>query len=136
MGFEMHLTRRKDWWAEEDGPAIGADEWLALVAEDDSLTLAPSKGNDYFVEWKGTCRHGDGTWFNWDYGQIYTKGPDEPIMAKMLEMAAKLGATMQDDDGNIYEDSSGYPVGVDRARYEQEWQEHLRRANRPWWKFW
>ena len=36
MGYELHITRRKDW-ADDEGPEITLAEWLALVADDPEL---------------------------------------------------------------------------------------------------
>ena len=41
-------------------------------------------------------------WLDWDHGDIYTKNPDEPILAKMLLIASALGAKVQGDDGEFY----------------------------------
>jgi len=38
----------------------------------------------------------------WFQDDIYTKNPDEPILAKMLQIASALGARVQGDDGEIY----------------------------------
>ena len=41
-------------------------------------------------------------WLDWFEGDIYTKNPDEPILAKMLGIASSLGAKVQGDDGEVY----------------------------------
>ena len=38
MGYDLHITRRKDW-ADESGPEITAEEWLSYIATDRSLRL-------------------------------------------------------------------------------------------------
>ena len=41
-------------------------------------------------------------WLDCVRGNIYTKNPDEPILAKMLQIAVALGARVQGDDGEFY----------------------------------
>ncbi len=101
MGYELHITRR-DFHADEDGPAISADEWLALVEADDKLELMPENG-PYFVRFLGETSHGYGMGrLDWANGCISTKNPDEQILAKMLHVAEALDAHVQGDDGEVY----------------------------------
>ena len=37
MGYDLHITRRDDWW--EDGKNIPEADWRALVESDPTLTL-------------------------------------------------------------------------------------------------
>ena len=129
MGYDLHITRAGSWFESEEAP-ISSEEWLALVENDDSLTHAPAEGAPFFCEWRGTCVHGEGTWFDWSEGHIYTTGPDSPIIAKMLEIASAFDATVQGDDAEVYEDDSGVPVGYTPPEPQEE------STNKPWWKFW
>ena len=99
MGYDLHITRA-DYWAENDGCEIARDEWLALVAGDPELTLDPVSGDEYAL-WSGSCRYPD-PWFHWWRGNISTKNPDRAIVAKMIQLAERLGARVQGDDGESY----------------------------------
>ncbi len=101
MGYDLHITRR-EFHADEHGPDISAEEWLALVEADEDLALSVEDG-PYFAKFLGECRYGRGMgWFDWCEGCVYTKNPDEAILAKMLELAGALDAKVQGDDGETY----------------------------------
>jgi hypothetical protein len=100
MGYDLHITRA-DCWAENEGREITRDEWFALVGADPELTLDPVNGDDYAL-WNGRSRYPD-PWLNWWRGNISTKNPDKPIIAKMIQIATKLGARVQGDDGEFYD---------------------------------
>ena len=57
--------------------------------------------NTDLTEWTG---HPDEEfiWFNYRRGNIVVKDPDEATLRKMQEIARKLGATVQGDDGESY----------------------------------
>ena len=103
MGYDFHITR-KAFWADEDGPTISADEWLAIVESDSSLALCENGVNGpCFMEWRGSPQNPE-QWLDYDadLGEIFTKYPDDALIEKMIEIAEKLGATVQGDDGEIY----------------------------------
>lgn len=97
MGYDLHITRRKCWAGK--GGDITAEEWLVCVQRDSELRLRPENGK-CFAEWSGA--KGDG-WLDWSHGQIFTKNPDEALIAKMVTIAGQFGATVQGDDGEIYD---------------------------------
>jgi hypothetical protein len=116
MGYDLHIHRVDHWTDSGDRPITSA-EWLAVVAGDPELHLDPANG-PYFAVW-------DGAWFDWDDGRVSTKNPDRPKLAKMLSLAARLGARVQGDDGEFYE----RPEDISDERDEN-------RPDRPWWRFW
>jgi len=85
MGYEVHITRRTDWSA-ETGPAISEQEWLAHVGADAELRA-----------------------LSWHRGNVDAKNPEQRLVARMVTVAAALGATVQGDDGESY-DASGQAV--------------------------
>jgi hypothetical protein len=99
MGYDIHITR-KEYWVEEDGPAISLEEWLAYVASDADLRLSPER-KTMAVMTVAASKYPT-AWLDWVRGDIYTKNPDEPILAKMLQIASVLGAKVQGDDGEFY----------------------------------
>ena len=105
MGYNLYITRRK-YHFDEDGPSITAAEWRALVDADPELNF---KRDDEPLTafWDGDCEYPD-PWFAYsdEYACIDTKNPDEPIVNKMLEIASKLDAKVQGDDGEIYRSSN------------------------------
>ena len=101
MGYDLHITRRELW--HNEGDDITAEEWLAHVQLDPELRLRPENG-PFHVEWQVA---GSSSWFDWSHGQIYTKYPDPSTIEKMVAIAHQLGATVQGDDGEFYEEGGG-----------------------------
>jgi hypothetical protein len=124
MGYDFHITRRK-YYHDEDGPSITEEEWKALVEADPELEFRDSD-NPLFATWNGKSEYPD-PWFDYwaEYGRIDTKNPDNPIIAKMLEMAKKLNAKVQGDDGEVY---------TSPTSYHSEEDEMAEQTSRPWWK--
>lgn len=99
MGYDVHITRADDW-AESEGCEITVAAWHDVIAEDGELRLADNLGPHVAI-WDGHPGEGE-IWFDWRDGNITTKNPDEPLLGKMLEIAARLDATVQGDDGEVY----------------------------------
>jgi hypothetical protein len=38
MGYDVHITRRPEWF-EDEGPEITLDEWLAVIRDDPEMRL-------------------------------------------------------------------------------------------------
>ena len=81
MGYDVHITRRKDWW-DEEGQDISTVEWEALLTADPGLATTPM-------------------W--WSAGRIVSKNPNDAVIAKMREVAKMLEAHVQGDDGEYYD---------------------------------
>jgi hypothetical protein len=103
MGVDLHITRA-DFWAMNDDAQISEDEWIAYVATDAELRLAPKLGPK-MVRWVPQTAPGSryaDPWLEWSQGNVSTKWPDTVLYRKMLKIAAALGAHVQDDDGHPY----------------------------------
>ncbi len=98
MGYDLHITRAEHWSNADN--QISAREWLELVKEDPELIPSPEHG-EYFVIWRGTSYYPE-TWFNWQDGNVYTKNPDKATLLKLYQMAQKLNAQLQGDDGETW----------------------------------
>lgn len=108
MGWEVHLTRA-DFWPESAERPITADEWLAIVEADHELRIDAANG-PYFAVWSGACSYPEGAWFEWSDGQVSTKNPDRAILGKLLQLADRLGAVVQGDDGEVYSTPEDLPI--------------------------
>jgi hypothetical protein len=115
MGYELHITRAK-FWAENEGHEISRAEWLRLIEKNAELTIDEHNG-PLFIQWGPTSPH-HSPWFDWAEGNIYTKNPDRKTLAKMLQIADLLGATVQGDDGEIYATANDYPKSLDIGKTE------------------
>ena len=108
MGYDVHITRAARW-NENAGREIASDEWLALVDEDDELTLDPPNG-PYAALWKAARASAGSGWFDWHDGNVYTTNPSRGAVAKMLAIAERLSALVQGDDGEVYDSERDWRV--------------------------
>jgi hypothetical protein len=99
MGAELHITRRA-FWADQSAE-ISAGEWLGIIENDSELVLQPANG-PYFTVWTES-RGSQLQWLDWSDGQILSKNPTADLRMKMFEIAQQLGATLQGDDGELYD---------------------------------
>ena len=60
-------------------------------------------------------------WFDWRSGEISVKNPDEPAISKMREIAQKLGARVQGDDGEYYDDGGPHHPEQSRPKPQGSW---------------
>jgi hypothetical protein len=120
MGYDVHITRKHDWF-DEKGPEISLAEWLAFVAADSEMRLdgyAETRMQDGSVfrtvqeglsVWTTYSQHdesGNKAWFLYRKGYVTVKNPDDEILRKMWSIAQDLSAKVQGDDGEVY-DSCG-----------------------------
>ena len=95
MGYDIRITRAADWDANA-GSEIAAEEWLAIVEADPDL--APDPENGPF-----SVSYGESRWLDWFEGNVFTTDPDQTTVGKMLDIAGRLSAFVQGDDGERYE---------------------------------
>ncbi|WP_327072233.1 hypothetical protein OG196_01125 [Kitasatospora purpeofusca] len=108
MGYDLHITRRENWWDEEGGD-IGTAEWEAAVAADPDLVMVPMpEGWQGSAEWvaetvprKEEEARSEPLW--WRTGRIAAKNPSDALVAKMCQLAKVLDARVQGDDGEYYD---------------------------------
>jgi hypothetical protein len=115
MGYDVHITRKIEW-SDEDGPCITEDEWRAYVASDSELVITGSAecktpqgetvriSQPLMTEWRHHSSRSP-VWLSYFEGNLSIKNPDEECRAKMRQIAAKLQAKVQGDDGEYYEGS-------------------------------
>ncbi len=109
MGYDLHITRA-EFWAENEGQEISAEEWLALVESDRTLTINVQNG-PHFAELVSP-NHDFQRWLNWNEGNILSKNPDRVTLEKMLQVASRLEASVQGDDGERYVNIDDYSEPV------------------------
>ncbi|MFD5793299.1 hypothetical protein ACFWIO_07120 [Streptomyces diastatochromogenes] len=117
MGYDVHITRRTPWWSDE-GEQITTQEWAAVVAADSDLEMVQvarvsPRGQDAVLEYRHAWlaqmvphpeRDTRGAWLDWRDGRIVVKHPDELLLEKMREIAEVLGARVQGDDCEYYDE--------------------------------
>lgn len=106
MGYDLRITRAIDWDRNE-GCEITIREWHSIINSDPELLPDPPNG---------TCavRFGKTGWLDWFEGNVFTTDPDPIDVTKMLTIAAKLGATVQGDDGEFYDSAHDWRKSTKR----------------------
>lgn len=107
MGYDLHITRR-EFWSDDEGPAITLEEWSAYARGDAEIEADPE--NPAPENWR-LARHAQKWPLWWDErGEVYTKSPDAAAIGKMVWIARALSATVQGDDGEIYGEDPSDPT--------------------------
>lgn len=137
MGYDIHITRQENWFDQNNTKKISLDEWTAYVGNDPEMRLdnfaeATTSSeeiiqieNNGLAVWTGYSGNGlnnNFACFNYNNGNIICKNPDDEILSKMLNIAQQLGAKVQGDEGELYEQSTNKLSDRDQQK--------------PWWKFW
>jgi hypothetical protein len=143
MGYELHITRRANWF-DDDGPSIDLDEWLLFLRSDPEMRLDgyaeatttagetiryESRGLAVWTAYSGHGRDGNMAWFDWRSGVLSVKNPDDEIVGKMCKIAQSLDARVQGDEGEEY------ATGWTQPSPPPE-QQATPRTKKPWWKIW
>ncbi|MEM9883421.1 MAG: hypothetical protein AAF800_10925 [Planctomycetota bacterium] len=124
MGYDLHITRT-DLSVDPSPDPITESEWRSVVEADPDLDFDASSPHG-FVIWRGPSRHAE-PWFQLVTSYVYSKNPDPPVIQKMLDLAARLNAFVQGDDGEVYREAGrvDFPdglLGLDRSiLYCDEW---------------
>lgn len=138
MGYDLHITRAT-LWIDSDAAPITLEEWLEYLDSDPEMRLdgfaeahlpdgttlrAESPGLAVWTAWSAHERDGNMAWFDHRRGRIVVKNPDDEIVGKMFAIAERLGARVQGDEGEIY-DEHGRP---------HELEQPERTGGTPWWR--
>lgn len=99
MGFDFHITR-KNHWADEEGVEIALEEWIQYAESDKEVQADPD--NPVAENWIVSLP--EGMWPLWwdSTGELCTKNPEQPMIRKLVAIAAALNARVLDDDGEHY----------------------------------
>ena len=127
MGYDVHITRKKDW-IDKGGPRISEDEWRAYVSSDSEMVISGVAEHTnpqgetirlthpLLTEWR---HHSSGSpvWFSYFEGSLVVKSPDEECLSKMRRIAATLRARVQGDEGEFYDQSAATPTTEKRRSW-------------------
>lgn len=97
MGYVITIFRSR----KEGKQSIGQDEWRQLVSQDSSLEYCTSE--ETVVRWTAHPK-GHEVSFSYDEGEITGTPRDDATTRKMQQMARKLDARMQGEEGELLED--------------------------------
>lgn len=113
MAYDIHITKRNNWF--DKGADVTLEEWSELIGVDPSLeptekVEGKTKDGQKFefqlkgaqlAKWKNPVSS-DIVWLNYHDGEITISNPDDAIIKKAKELAGKLGAKVQGDEGEVY----------------------------------
>lgn len=112
MGYDLYITRAENWLENEE-KQIDEPEWRKIVEFDDDLCLTgfaeaiSPQGeiiryeNTLLAKW---CGHPElnVVWFDFRRGNVIVKNPDDATLDKMRQIAQKLRAKIQGEEGESY----------------------------------
>ncbi len=143
MGYELHIVRFENWDDDEAESNITLEEWLDYVKTDNELELTNGyydylPTGDVFIESPGFCywnglpdKQGEfRPWFDYSYGMISVKYPEDETIKKILEIAKKLNVRVQSGDGDYFDES--YFLNKETLNETPI----ISTIKKPWWKFW
>jgi hypothetical protein len=99
MGYDLHITRALSW-SETAGSEITLEEWHAYVQSDPEIQADES--NDPKVDFLFIVHPEEAMPLWWSEGQVFTKNPDDAMVRKLVQVAGRLAAKVQGDDGELY----------------------------------
>jgi hypothetical protein len=112
MAYFMYITRADEWYLDDSNP-IQLEEWVGLVASDPELESMPvlkaelpdgrevKRESPGLALWSGN-EFVDVVALEHRNGSIAVKYPDDQALRKMAEIAEKLGARVQGEEGELY----------------------------------
>lgn len=118
MGYDIHITRKENWFDEDDSNEIKLTEWTDYIISDAEMRLDKQASattdngdrvtyeNNGLAIWTSYSKNGlddNYAWFDFRAGNVTVKNPDEEIKNKMIDIADRLNAKVQGDDGEIYD---------------------------------
>ena len=144
MGYDIHITRQNNWFEDNQNQKISLNEWKYLLAGDTEMRLdnfaeaATSAGTlriereglAVWTKYSGDGLNGNHAWFYYNNGNIIVKNPDNEIISKMLDLAKRLNAKVQGDEGEIYECSANKEIVYNLTAENNNKQDR----RKPWWK--
>ena len=114
MAYDIHITRRNNWF-DKEGPVISEEEWKKVVEEDSELKLtdyAESSLKNKPFEIVRLKKHLMGLlsdpitkkdfYFVYSPEKITVSDAEENVVEKMKQVAQKLDAKVQGDEGELY----------------------------------
>ena len=101
MGYELHLTRAKEWYESDEAP-IPLAEWLSYAATNPSLVERGCMSSDdtRVPLYAYVCHDGVEVSLTWHGGRISVKGVrDNAGALELVTVADDLRARLISDDG-------------------------------------
>lgn len=132
MGYNLHITRKENWFDEDYSKEIKLTEWIDYIKSDcemrldnqasamtdngDDVTSPTNKGLAVWTSYSQSGLDDNYAWFDLRAGNVTVKNPDDEIKNKMIDIADRLNAKVQGDDGEIYDAKNAVYDLIDNGR--------------------
>jgi len=107
------------------------DHFAEATTVSGDLVRLENEGLAIWTKYSGDGLNGNRAWLDYDNGNITVKNSDDEIISKMLDIADKLNAKVQGEEGEVYERSADGQIISKHAA-----NNHTAKEIKPWWKFW
>ena len=114
MGYDIHITRKANWF--DEGPEITLQEWETYAESDPLLSVVGEvtwriDGNIVRAKMFAVRDAGkrDAAALYWYGGNVSAKYPSQAGVAHMVSIAARFDAKVQGDEGEFY-NAQGNPI--------------------------
>ncbi len=99
MGYRVYVTRAASF---EEGAQLPIEQgdWRAVIEADPELE-APDEAYPSYAVWTGRTRLIK-AWIDWADGNLFTHGPDDAVLRKLIGLATRWGASVQGQRGERY----------------------------------
>lgn len=117
MGYNLHITRKENWYDKQEPKDITLEEWKDYIKSDSEMRMdnfAETTTTDGTNQTLRTEREGiavwvkkhsekdGGGWIYYDDGNIVVKSPDKEMIEKIIQIAKELDAAVVGDEGEEY----------------------------------
>ena len=112
MGYELHITRAREWSMSSNAP-IPREQWDAVCSASAALELAGSVtfGGEVFEVFELAGEGASGASLHWYEGRVDVSGASDEHVPALVDLAMQLDAQVLGDDGERYP----IQVGTDGA---------------------
>jgi hypothetical protein len=132
MGYDISIVRYNG----DEAVDIPESEWQEYIKSDPELEPSEITDDSSYWEWNAHSKYKDPAegrpWFQYWRGQIYSKNPDDEVLAKMFRIATSLNARVQGQDFEFY-DEEGKQIAEQPQSNETV---GFVPKQKPWWRFW
>lgn len=124
MAYEVYITKKENWFDSDASMSISIEEWSSFVKNDPEMRLdnfsevGLESGEIFRYDNPGAAvwinprtKEGEDKVIHFDFlsGNISVSSPSEAVIEKMRHIAFKLGAKVQGEEGELYENTEAWP---------------------------
>ena len=136
MGYDVSITRKKDYFDQEETHQITLKEFDKLVAEDSEMKIEIIEGEECLVWTNFTEFKQFGNFpFKIRNGEITIKNSQVQLVEQMIYMSKYINARVEGEEGETYDFDIDGEV-ITNPPKEENGEQEIKISNKKWWKFW